>query len=139
MELKEVARVLERQLNIATDEVRETNSEYFQGKKDGLRVALTLLYEGLGEGDRAKMVEATRRSSHGLQATQKEKLKAVLSDAIIVFGDFVTTVFEKNKPDYRTAVNAYNWFGWALRLYKEIFEEEIEGAILPEFPKLKGY
>ena len=110
----------------AQAEFRTTKEkEYWQGRKDGLRLALALLQPD------EKTWDILNKSSGGFRIEEKEQYKRFLADIYYNVCDMVYSIRHKEKIHYMTLSNVQNWIGSYMQMEKTGFVIEAEDAINP--------
>lgn len=97
--------------------------EYWQGRKDGLRLALALLQPD-------QQWTMLNKSSPGFRVEDRERYKAFLKDIYYNVCDLVYSIRHHEKPHYLTVSNIQNWIG-SYMSDKDGFVDQAPDAINP--------
>lgn len=100
------------------------DEEYWQGKKDGLRIGRIFMAEALGFDDEADSLEKARESSWGSRSTSLEILRAKMESAMYYIGEALW-MDETGAPLH--PMSRVNWMRW-YNGYKQLAEK----GLVPE-------
>jgi hypothetical protein len=90
----------------AKEEFKTTkDTEYWQGRKDGLRLALALLQP------EERIWNMLNHSSHGFRIEEREQYKNFISDIYYDVCDLIYSIRHKEKLNGMTISNIQNWIG----------------------------
>lgn len=108
------------------------DKEYWQGRKDGLRVALAILEPG------ERVWKDLILTSPGFQETEKDYVLKFLQDAYYNIADMVHSIRNKEPIHGMTFSNIQNWLGTYLTNVKDGVLLPVDDAINPFENKKKG-
>jgi len=111
------------------EEWKETQTEYWQGKKDGMRIARIYVLEALNMEDNAKSAKFLRESSHTARSTTLEILKSMVRDARFYIGESLWMARENIPLHPMSRINWNQWIDWYDRLAEKGTVPEADGAI----------
>jgi hypothetical protein len=97
---------------------------YWQGRKDGLRLALAILEPN-------KSRNLLNDSSPGFQVEEREKYKNFLKSIYYDICDLIYSIRHKERIHPLTVSNIQNWIGIYMNLEKEGFVHPSSDAINP--------
>jgi hypothetical protein len=109
----------------AEHEVRDGGGAYWQGRKDGLRLAITLLAEEEGREDEAKFWRSFQASSPASRVDKITLLLAILNSAIYYVGMFLAHHFNGDEIDRRSLIYCRSEF-WAWQSFMRDNYDEVE-------------
>jgi hypothetical protein len=111
----------------SAQEERKTTKEpeYWQGRKDGLRLALAILQP---EEEHWKLLN---QSSYGFRIEEREMYKNFLDSVFYDLCDLIYSIRHKEKPHSLTVSNLQNWLGTYMIEQKTGFVKSAPNAINP--------
>lgn len=110
-------------------EFDERGGEYWQGKKDGIRLGRIYVLEALGMDRQASSARALRESSPAARGTTLSKLRAIARSARFYIGEALYNDRTGQRLHPLSRVNWQQWIDWYGRLEKEGIADEADGAI----------
>ncbi len=125
MEENVIEEIIDLYLSAKEEHKTSKEREYWQGRKDGLRLALALLQPN------DKSWDALNRSSYGFRVEEREAYKRFLLDIYYNVCDLVYSIRNKEKIQGMTLSNIQNWIGSYMNSEKTGFVTPAPDAINP--------
>jgi hypothetical protein len=114
--------------NDVVEEFKTQQTEYWQGKKDGLRIARIYVLEAL-DMEEANSARSLRESSPSARSTTLEILREMARQARFYIGEALWMERDNEPLHPLSRVNWSQWVSWYDRLVEKGIVPEADGAI----------